>query len=161
LRYPEELLSQVKETIELQWAAKFSDPGNLALLDGDDGMNAILGVVIEPPTPVDPKSVAKCFRKTKTMKDFFGAASKNKVSAPSTSVKPSSAGVSASEPKPKKPKTSIRAFFDLSNPNPKPKPSTQPKNMKSCCVCGHEFSSNALNAEINAHIDECLANRTL
>ena len=161
LRYPEELLSQVKETIELQWAAKFSDPGNLALLDGDDGMNAILGVVIEPPTPVDPKSVAKCFRKTKTMKDFFGAASKNRVSAPSTSVKPSSAGVSASEPKPKKPKTSIRAFFDLSNPNPKPKPSTQPKNMKSCCVCGHEFSSNALNAEINAHIDECLANRTL
>ena len=35
LRYPASLLPYVKETVEMQWAEKFTDPSSLCLLDGD------------------------------------------------------------------------------------------------------------------------------
>ena len=80
LRYPASLLPHVKETVEMQWAEKFTDPSSLALLDGDgdENLNAILGVTVEAPTAIDPVSFAKCFRKTQTIMDFFGGATKTK-----------------------------------------------------------------------------------
>ena len=75
LRYPASLLPHVKETVEMQWAEKFTDPSSLALLDGEN-LNAILGVTVEAPTAIDPVSFAKCFRKTQTIMDFFGGATK-------------------------------------------------------------------------------------
>ena len=151
LRYPETLLARVKESIEVQWAEKFSTPESLALLDGGDGdgdenMNAILGVSIEAPTPVDAASRAKCFRKTKTIVDFFGAAAQAKPATNAASSKRShqAVGVTAvQQDKPKKP------FFDLTE-------NANKRTKAECCICGEQFPEGAKSETINAHIDKCL-----
>lgn len=163
LRYPESLLPTVKEQVELQWAEKFSDPASLKLLDGNDGgdgMNAILGVTVEAPTPVDSVSMSKCFRKTKTMKDFFGIAAAQPKSKPicenfleqrTARTVDLTALKSPQKKKPKKAKTN--PLFNVSVPS---KSTTSAETTK-CCLCGKVFIG-MLNAEINAHIDGCLAN---
>ena len=141
----------MKESIEVQWAEKFSTPESLALLDGGDGdgdenMNAILGVSIEAPTPVDAASRAKCFRKTKTIVDFFGAAAKAKPVTNAASSKRShqAVGVTAvQQDKPKKP------FFDLTE-------NANKRTKAECCICGEQFPEGAKSETINAHIDKCL-----
>jgi len=140
LRYPASLLPHVKETVEMQWAEKFTDPSSLALLDGDgdENLNAILGVTVEAPTAIDPVSFAKCFRKTQTIMDFFGGATKTK-HAPVDLTATDDGGRS------KKKKKSTNPFTVAASA------------AKTCCVCGKKFPATMLNAEMNAHLDKCLA----
>ena len=114
LRYPESLLANVKEQVEIQWAEKFSNLENLKLLDGDgdDALTAVLGVTVEPPTPVDAASMTKCFRKVKTMKDFFGAATTKTDNALNVPKRPAGP-VAESTLAHKKAKPAPNAFFDL------------------------------------------------
>lgn len=147
LRYPEELLAVVKETVELQWAEKFKDPSSLALLDAntDGNLNAILGVEIESPTAVDPTSFAKCFRKVKTLKDFFSGGS---IAKPVKAV-----DLTAAPPTKKlKPKN----FFELSAAAAKSK-----SRGETCCICAATFPDDWSNENINKHIDSCLTKSTL
>jgi len=154
LRYPASLLPHVKETIEMQWAEKFTDPSSLALLDGDgdENLNAILGVTVEAPTAIDPVSFAKCFRKTKTIVDFFGGV---KAVTKTTNTKTMKTTKTKSSP------VDLTATDDDGR-SKKTKKSTNPFTIaasaaKTCCVCGLKFPATMLNNEINAHIDTCLA----
>jgi len=124
----------------MQWAEKFTDPSSLALLDGDgdENLNAILGVTVEAPTAIDPVSFAKCFRKTQTIMDFFGGATKTK-HAPVDLTATDDGGRS------KKKKKSTNPFTVAASA------------AKTCCVCGKKFPATMLNAEMNAHLDKCLA----
>ena len=137
LRYPASLLPHVKETVEMQWAKKFTDPSSLALLDSEN-LNAILGVTVEAPTAIDPVSFAKCFRKTQTIMDFFGGATKTK-HAPVDLTATDDGGRS------KKKKKSTNPFTVAASA------------AKTCCVCGKKFPATMLNSEMNAHLDKCLA----
>uniref|UniRef100_A0A7S0KP95 Helicase ATP-binding domain-containing protein n=1 Tax=Ostreococcus mediterraneus TaxID=1486918 RepID=A0A7S0KP95_9CHLO len=164
LRYPEELLAIVKEAVELQWAEKFTDPASLALLDegaDDDNMNAILGVEIEAPTPVDPSSMAKCFRKVKTLKDFFGGPKPSKTADVTMMATKNINTVDlTAPPRPfaKKPKTSL---FDMTKYEAQKTKKTQTIRGESCCICSMAFPDEWSNERVNAHIDECLSKSTL
>ena len=164
LRYPEELLAIVKEAVELQWAEKFTDLASLALLDNgngddEDNMNAILGVEIEAPTPVDPTSMAKCFRKVKTLKDFFGGIKPQKSADVSAiSSKQVNTVDLTARPPAKKPKTS---FFDLTKYEAKKKTTQKSTRGETCCICNANFPDEWTNERVNAHIDDCLSKSTL
>ena len=183
IRYPEDLLPEVKERIQQEWAAAEAEKmmkaaeakaGAGVVSRGGYGSQVEGGLLspgrsrvrVEDPTPVNAQCAAKARRAPKTMMSFFKKKGDADVSLTENdgrgggekraSTGGSRGGVSMKKPKAnplgfaKAPTQRTTTTIDLTG--------RAPVECQTCPICNFAFPRTALNSEVNAHIDKCIAN---
>ena len=211
IRYPEDLLPEVRERIVQEWfrtqeraeekarverEKKLHSAGGGGGGDGDETKTKVSGgllspgaarVRVEAPTEVDARCAARATREPKTMMHFFQKRDRDEAGEgeqtdpgkhSETRKRPAAAPASvpavASSRKPPRVRGSTQptiAFATGSQPASQPGrasnggaqptgPNTGAERQR-CPICDLAFPGTWLNGDVNAHIDECIANTVL
>ncbi|ACO64342.1 predicted protein [Micromonas commoda] len=215
IRYPEDLLPEVRERIVRDWFRNQERAEEKARVDrerkasaqlaaasggaGGEG-DAVLGgggllspgasrVRVEAPTEVDPRCAARATREPKTMMHFFqkrdddggGERTQTRGDAPETRKRPAAApaSVPAGKPRVRGSSTQPTIAFATTGSQLASRPGGRVSNggantskaqstgpgpgveRQRCPICDLAFPGTWLNGDVNAHIDECIANTVL
>ena len=218
IRYPEDLLPEVRERIVRDWFRNQERAEEKARVDrerkasaqlaasaasggaGGEG-DAVLGgggllspgasrVRVEAPTEVDPRCAARATREPKTMMHFFqkrddddggGERTQTGGDAPETRKRPAAApaSVPAGKPRVRGSSTQPTIAFATTGSQLASRPGGRVSNggantskaqstgpgpgveRQRCPICDLAFPGTWLNGDVNAHIDECIANTVL
>ena len=178
IRYPEELLGEVREKIIQEWGVR-EDRGLRSAVKSDEGSTAGTGPKAsetaaasgrsspsgrsrkESVTPVDPRCARRATTAPKTMRSFFRAKDLSihphltEVSVEG-SPEPETKRRREDSENPEKPeKPSIFAGWKSSAP---PLRGASAHQRQTCPICQHVFPASSLNTDINAHVDGCVEN---
>ena len=169
IRYPEELLEEVREKLVQEWAARDdAERRRSERREDENGEDVVLSpsrrnaFCREAATPVDARCARRAATAPKTMRSFFQTGTHapefDRVEDASTSAEPvpsrkRAKGVSASLAKKNKNATS---FFAPRGENV----SASRRGTQTCPICQHVFPASSLNTDVNAHVDECVERAT-
>jgi hypothetical protein len=169
IRYPEELLEEVRDKLFQEWAARDDaerrrngDDGTGETLGDDDAKrlspewkntNALRRAADEV-TPVDARCARRAATAPKTMRSFFDAGTH----APEFDIADPVLGLAEREARTKRAKgeeslsrkkTRLEgsSFFAPRAPS---------RQRQTCPICMHVFPASSLNTDVNAHVDKCV-----
>jgi hypothetical protein len=167
IRYPEELLDEVRDKLVQEWAARDDAERRR---NGDDGNGETLGEkkndanaettlrrAADEVTPVDARCARRAATAPKTMRSFFDAGTH----APEFDIADPVLGLA-------EPARTKRAK-GFSEKDSRKKTKTQKslegssffapraRQRQTCPICMHVFPASSLNTDVNAHVDKCVA----
>ena len=165
IRYPEELLEEVRDKLVQEWAARDDaerrrngDDGTGETLGDDDAKrlspenkNALRRAADEV-TPVDARCARRAATAPKTMRSFFDAGTH----APEFDIADPVLGLA--EPA----RTKRAKGEDSSHPRKKTRLegssffAPRARQRQTCPICMHVFPASSLNTDVNAHVDKCV-----
>ena len=165
IRYPEELLEEVRDKLVQEWAARDDaerrrngDDGTGETLGDDDAKrlspenkNALRRAADEV-TPVDARCARRAATAPKTMRSFFDAGTH----APEFDIADPILGLA--EPA----RTKRAKGEDSSHPRKKTRLegssffAPRARQRQTCPICLHVFPASSLNTDVNAHVDKCV-----
>ena len=171
IRYPEELLEEVRDKLVQEWAARDDAERRR---NGDDGTGETLGdddakrlspewknknalrQAADEVTPVDARCARRAATAPKTMRSFFDAgthAPEFDIADPVLGLAEREArtkrakGEESSSRKKKKTRLEGSSFFA---------PRASSRQRQTCPICMHVFPASSLNTDVNAHVDTCV-----
>jgi len=207
IRYPEDLIPEVKERIAQEWSSSIAMAAAAAAAAGGGGgggggttakREPPAGVIsidvpsplspngarvrVEAPTPVSASCAARARRAPTTMHSFFQKRERDAIDG--SDVDGSGRGGDGGDAKPAPAAAKKAKGNALDNPlgfapaassasaaaatKPKPKPEggscgggVGSNVCENCPICGFTFPRTALNTDVNAHMDACIANTVL
>ena len=150
IRYPEELLEEVRDKLVREWAARDDaerrrDSGDA---DGDLG-GSRLGLGADAVTPVDARCARRAATAPKTMRSFFQTGTH----APEFEIG-DERGVTP-EPEARK-RAKVEDSRTSLAPSRKGFFAPKARQRQTCPICQHVFPASSLNTDVNAHVDRCV-----
>ena len=166
IRYPEELLEEVRDKLVQEWAARDDaerrrngddGTGETRSVDDDakrlspENKNALRRAADEV-TPVDARCARRAATAPKTMRSFFDAGTH----APEFDIADPVLGLA--EPA----RTKRAKGEDSSHPRKKTRLegssffAPRARQRQTCPICMHVFPASSLNTDVNAHVDKCV-----
>ena len=159
IRYPEELLEEVRDKLVQEWAARDDAERRR---NGDDGNGETLGEkkndanaettlrrAADEVTPVDARCARRAATAPKTMRSFFDAgthAPEFDIADPVLGLaEPAQTKRAKGEDSRKKTRLEGSSFF-----------APRARQRQTCPICLHVFPASSLNTDVNAHVDKCV-----
>ena len=159
IRYPEELLDEVRDKLVQEWAARDDAERRR---NGDDGNGETLGEkkndanaettlrrAVDEVTPVDARCARRAATAPKTMRSFFDAgthAPEFDITDPVLGLaEPARTKRAKGEDSRKKTRLEGSSFF-----------APRARQRQTCPICLHVFPASSLNTDVNAHVDKCV-----
>jgi hypothetical protein len=159
IRYPEELLDEVRDKLVQEWAARDDAERRR---NGDDGNGETLGEkkndanaettlrrAADEVTPVDARCARRAATAPKTMRSFFDAgthAPEFDIADPVLGLaEPARTKRAKGEDSRKKTRLEGSSFF-----------APRARQRQTCPICLHVFPASSLNTDVNAHVDKCV-----
>ena len=159
IRYPEELLDEVRDKLVQEWAARDDAERRR---NGDDGNGETLGEkkndanaettlrrAVDEVTPVDARCARRAATAPKTMRSFFDAgthAPEFDIADPVLGLaEPARTKRAKGEDSRKKTRLEGSSFF-----------APRARQRQTCPICLHVFPASSLNTDVNAHVDKCV-----
>ena len=145
IRYPEELLEEVRDKLVQEWAAR--DDAERRRDSGDaDCSSSGLGLSADAVTPVDARCARRAATAPKTMRSFFQTGTH----APEFEI--GNERGRESEPEARKRSKNEDSRKSLTSGFFAPKA----RQRQTCPICQHVFPASSLNSDVNTHVDRCV-----